>query len=87
MACRLEVRVTPRASRDRIEAGELSVRVWTTAAPTDGGANEAVLRLLAKRLGIAPSRLTIVRGESSRDKVIEVEGLAAAEAQARLNEP
>lgn len=84
MSFRLDVRVTPRASRDRIEAAESGTRVWTTAAPTDGQANAAVVKLLAKRLGLAPSRLTIVRGEASRDKTIEIEGLAEAEVWTKL---
>jgi uncharacterized protein (TIGR00251 family) len=50
----------------------LLVRV--TAPALDGRANRAVCRLLAKRLGLATSRVTIIRGERSRDKVIEVEG-------------
>ncbi len=84
MGCRLEVRVTPRASRDRIEAEEGKVRVWTTAAPTDGQANEAVRKALAKRLGVAPSRVSIVRGEASREKVVEVEEMTQEEAWAML---
>jgi uncharacterized protein (TIGR00251 family) len=50
----------------------LLVRV--TAPALDGRANQAVRRLLAKRLGVATSRVVIVRGQRSRDKVIEVEG-------------
>ena len=84
MACRLEIRVTPRASRERIELDGETVRVWTTAAPTDGQANEAVRKALAKRLGLAPSRLSLVRGEASRDKTFEIENLTVAEALSRL---
>ncbi len=76
--------MTPRASRDRIETDGPAVRVWTTAAPTDGQANEAVRRLLAKRLGVALSRLSIVRGEASRDKLFEVEGLDESALRTRL---
>jgi uncharacterized protein YggU (UPF0235/DUF167 family) len=42
------------------------------ASPTDGEANRAVLRVLAKALGVAPTTLSIARGESSREKVIDV---------------
>lgn len=84
MDCRIDVRVTPRASRDRIEVVDGAVRVWTTATPTDGQANEAVRKALAKRLAIAPSKLAIVRGETSRDKTFEIEGLAVQEVWARL---
>ena len=41
--------------------------------PTDGRANRVILRLLAKELGIAPSCLTIVKGMTSREKVVEIE--------------
>lgn len=87
MACRLEVRVTPRSSRDRVDLDGFSIKVWTTAAPTDGQANEAVRRLLAKALGLAPSRLSLVRGDSSRSKVFEVEGLTMEEALGKLGKP
>jgi uncharacterized protein (TIGR00251 family) len=51
--------------------GRLVVRV--TAPPAEGKANEAVRRLIAKRLGVAKSRVTIVRGARSRDKTIRIE--------------
>ncbi len=74
----IQVRVTPRASRTKIEAGD-PVRIYVTAAPTDGEANRAVLETLSKALGIAKSKMQIVRGETSRAKTIAVQGLSAAE--------
>ena len=50
------------------EDGALRVRVTATA--TDGKANKAVVKLLAKHLGVAPSSIEIVRGHTSRDKLI-----------------
>lgn len=82
---RLDVRIAPRASRDAIGAtigGELIVRV--TAPPVDGRANEAVVRLLAKRLKVGRRAVAIVRGHHSRRKVVEVRGLSEEEARARL---
>ena len=70
---RLTLRVTPGAGADRValeEDGRLSIRV--TAAPENGKANAAVLKLLAKALGVPKSRLTILRGQSGRDKVVEI---------------
>lgn len=87
MAVQIEVRVTPRASRDRIERVDGAIKIWTTAAPTDGQANEAVRRLLAKRLSIAPSKIAIVRGDSSRDKVLSIEGFTKAEILRMLDGP
>jgi uncharacterized protein (TIGR00251 family) len=77
---RLAVRVQARAHRDEIageRAGSLLVRV--TAPPVEGKANAAVCRLIAKRLGLAPGRVVVVRGASSRDKLVEIDGLEAAE--------
>jgi uncharacterized protein len=53
--------------------GALLVRV--AAPPVEGKANEALARLLARRLGVAPSRVSIVRGASSKDKLIAVDGM------------
>jgi uncharacterized protein len=53
--------------------GVLIVRV--TAPAIDGRANESVRRLLAKRLGVPTSAVTIVRGHRSRDKLIEIDAL------------
>jgi uncharacterized protein (TIGR00251 family) len=73
---RVEVRVQPRARRDELageRAGRLLIRV--TAPPVDGKANEAVRALLAERLGVPKRRVAITRGESARDKLVEVDGL------------
>jgi uncharacterized protein YggU (UPF0235/DUF167 family) len=67
------VRVTPRASANSVGGerdGALIVRV--TAAPAEGAANDAVVRLVARALGIAPSALRIERGATSRTKVLSV---------------
>ncbi|MGC6330505.1 DUF167 family protein [Rhizorhabdus sp. FW153] len=85
---KLAVRVTPRAGRDAIEGvvrGDddrswLSVKLC--AAPTDGAANEALVRLLAKALAIARRDVTLASGATSRLKRLEIQGdparLAAA---------
>jgi uncharacterized protein (TIGR00251 family) len=81
----LRLRVQPRASREAITGFRddvLSVRVC--APPVDGAANAAVTALLADALGVAPSRVRVVRGQRGRDKVVEIEGLTEAEARARL---
>jgi uncharacterized protein YggU (UPF0235/DUF167 family) len=72
----LQVRVTPKAKRNLVkpehnESGEILYRVYVTTVPEDGKANAAVLKLLAKSMGISVSSLRIVRGETSRDKLIE----------------
>ncbi len=82
---RLPVKVIPRSSRDAIagfdETGTLRVRV--TAAPVKGGANVAVLRLVARRLGLPPTSIVIVQGGASPRKVLEIP-LAEESVRARL---
>jgi uncharacterized protein (TIGR00251 family) len=83
---RLAVRVQPRARRDEIageRGGSLLVRV--RAPPLEGKANAAVCRLLARRLGLAPGRVAVVRGVSSRDKLVEIEGIEADELRRLLD--
>jgi uncharacterized protein len=73
---RLSVRVQPRARREEFAGerdGALLVRV--TAPPVDGRANGAVCRLIARRLRVAPGRVSVVRGGSARDKLVEVDGI------------
>ena len=69
---RLALRVTPGARMQAIEisAGRLTVKV--RAKPHDGAANEAVLALLAEALGIATSRLRLLRGATGRDKLVQL---------------
>jgi hypothetical protein len=81
---KIEVRLTPRASRDEVAGySEGVLRVKVTAPPVDGKANKALCKLLAKRLGVAPSRVRIERGERGRSKLVSVEGVKP-EAVARL---
>lgn len=78
---RLAVRASPGSKRDAIAAvvdGVVRVRV---AAPAERGkANEALVALLAGRLGVPLRAVTIVRGATSRQKVVQVEGLSTDEA-------
>lgn len=72
----IAIRVQSRAARDELLVGsEGQLRVRVTAPALDGRANRATCRLIARRLGVAPSRVAIVRGEHSREKVIRVEGV------------
>lgn len=86
MTIRLAVRVQPGARRnallDRLANGEWKLAV--SAPPEDGRANEAVVELLAGLLGVKRRALTVVRGASSRSKVIEVEGIEIAQAERTL---
>ncbi len=83
---KLALRVQPGAKRSallaRLASGEWKVAV--AAPPADGRANEAVVELVSELLGVKRRQVTVARGMSSRSKVIEVEGVSAAEAEARL---
>lgn len=64
-----------RARRNEVVAQPDGIfRVRVTAAPEGGAANRAVIALLAEALGVAPSRIALVRGASSRDKLFRIEG-------------
>jgi uncharacterized protein (TIGR00251 family) len=81
----LTVRLQPRARRDEVVGerdGVIVIRV--SAPPVDGKANAALCRLIAKKAGVAPSRVEIVRGHTAREKVVRVEGLDAAALRAAL---
>jgi hypothetical protein len=81
----VRLRVQPRASRDEIVAWQDdALRVRVTAPPVEGEANAAVRTLLARTLGVAPSRVEVVRGDRSRDKLVRVVGLSLADVRARL---
>ena len=69
----LAVRVTPKASRNAVTRDGDALRVTVTTVPENGKATAAVVKLLAKALGVPKSRLTLVRGETSRDKVFRIE--------------
>lgn len=73
------MRLRPRGKSDELigaRDGVLQARV--SAPPVDGKANRALCRLIAKRLGVAPSKVSVVRGEKARDKTVSVEGLDTA---------
>jgi len=69
----IAVRVTPNARRAGLELAEGQIRIAVTVVPEDGRATEAARVALAEALGVAKSRLLLVRGAKSRDKVFLVE--------------
>jgi uncharacterized protein (TIGR00251 family) len=73
-----QIRVIPRASKTEI-VGELAgaVKVRVTSPPVDGAANEELVKLFAKTLGIAKSSVEIVSGQTSKTKRIRITGVTA----------
>lgn len=90
---RLAVRLTPRGGRDALEgwiedeAGRPVLKARVSAAPTDGQANTALVRLIAGALGLPKSAVAIASGETSRLKILRVENLEEAELMRRLGAP
>jgi hypothetical protein len=68
-----------------VRGGSVLIRV--TAPPVDGKANDALCRLVAKAAGVAPSRVSVVRGHAARDKLLRVEGVEQQALRAALGLP
>jgi uncharacterized protein len=82
------VRCTPRAQRDELAGwrdGVLLARV--RAAPHEGAANRALIRLIAGTAGVPPSKVDVVRGAGGRDKVVAVRGIDRDRLLAALGAP
>lgn len=70
---KIALRVTPKASSNRITELDGQIRVYVTTVPENGKANVVVQKLLAKALGVPKSRLLLLSGQTSRDKVFRVD--------------
>lgn len=84
---RLFIKVQPGARREEIkgiaeDAPHARLVIATTAAPDQGKANRAVIRWLAKKLGVAPSSIALEKGDASRKKTLFIAGDAARLARA-----
>ena len=78
------VRVTPRSRRNALTLEGETLRAWLTAPPVEGAANAALLALLAERLGLPKRAVTLLRGESSREKLVAIEDISAEEFKKRI---
>jgi uncharacterized protein (TIGR00251 family) len=79
------IRLQPRAKREEVvgeRAGGIVIRV--TAPPVDGKANAALCAFIAKAAGVSASSVDVVRGQTSRDKVVRVHGVTAEALRAAL---
>jgi uncharacterized protein len=82
----LAVRLTPRSSRNEISAiqEDGTVKIRLTAPPVEGQANEALIRFLGDILDVPISRIEIVAGLTSRDKLVTITGMDAATLQSMI---
>ena len=84
---RFDIRVIPRAPRTVVEGlrdGRLLVRV--TAAPVDGAANEAVIRAIAETFAVPKARVTVVSGDTARNKTVEIAAISSEAVASKLAE-
>jgi uncharacterized protein YggU (UPF0235/DUF167 family) len=82
---RLRLRVSPGAARTELAGRHGDAwKVRVSVAPERGRANDAVVRLLAGRLGLPSASVSVVSGHAARDKVIELRGIGPEEAERRL---
>ena len=83
---KLVVRVTPGAKRNAVTG--LKEGVWhikIAAPPIEGKANEELVAFLSKLLGVRKSNLSVVKGQTSRNKLVSVSGLPQKEIKLRLS--
>lgn len=74
------MRLTPKGGRDAVDGvetladGRVLLKVRVRAAPSDGEANDALIRLVARSLGVAPSRVSLLSGATARIKRLTIAG-------------
>ena len=86
MSVDITIHVQPKSSQAKIVLEDSKIRVWVNAPPVDGAANEAIIKLFSKVLNVAKSRIEIIRGHSSREKTLRIEGFTENEIYERLND-
>jgi uncharacterized protein (TIGR00251 family) len=88
---RLPIKLQPGASSDRIDGWDVDpegrpvLKVRLRARPVDGEANAALIRFLAKALGVSKSSVELARGGQSRLKIVEIAALGEVELKTRLD--
>ena len=88
MKSNIKIKLLPRSSKNQIigkEGDTLKVKV--TSPPVDGKANEALIELLAKRLGVSKSNIKIISGRRSKLKTVTISGLSQKEITILLEIP
>lgn len=77
---RLSIRLTPNAGRDQVDGVEMNandevyLKVKVTAVPEKGKANKALIALLAKVIGVPKSSISVVSGDTARQKILRIDG-------------
>ncbi|MFA5073379.1 MAG: DUF167 domain-containing protein [Nitrospirota bacterium] len=81
----VSVRVQPRSSRNEIITDQEKLKIKLTSAPVDGAANEALIKFLSDILSLAKSKIEIVSGQASREKIIRLHGITGEQFKSILN--
>jgi uncharacterized protein len=84
---RLSIRAQPKSSRSQILGWQAdgTLKIAITAPPVDGAANEAIVELLASVLGVPKRAVAIARGQTGRNKLVDIEGMSEAEVRALID--
>lgn len=80
----LSVTAKPGSTADGVSVEGERIEVRVRARPVDGAANEAIVRVIARAAGVAPSHVQIERGARGRTKRVRIEGISDAQALERL---
>ena len=82
----ISLRVQPRSPRTKVDGvHDGAIRLRVSAPPVEGAANAAIIDFLRKQLGVRKSDITIIQGETSRQKVVAVVGIDARGARKALD--
>ena len=68
----INIRVIPNAKQNKIVKEQARLKVYLTAPPVEGKANKALIEFLAEHFGVKKSKITIIRGQKSRDKLVGI---------------
>ncbi len=83
----LKLKVIPGSSRNAlIKSTEERLVIKLTAPPIEGKANKQLFKFLGKKLGIAPSLISIIRGNNSRDKILLIGGMSGAKVKQKIGD-
>lgn len=70
---KISVKVHPGSKVEKVENSGGKIEIWTRAKAHDGEANRAVVEILNKKLGVAKTRIRVVSGGKSKEKIVEIE--------------
>lgn len=81
----IDIRVIPRSPRTRVDGTRgAAILIRLAAPPVDGAANDALIAFLSEELGVPRRNISVIAGEKTRDKRVQIEGLTAEVATAHL---